>query len=131
LGGLLEGELSRKFQSENANQIVAGGQARSGVNVVSFNVQLTACLTSFASLASSALVSFFSVKAMGHIGAVVELRAVVEAEHRVPLPELRGVAEEADDLAVLVRVRGTYAASRELQRSGGLAMRGLDALTGI
>src|SRR5438034_10244972 len=38
--------------------------------------------------------------------AVVELRAVVEAEHRVPLLELRGVAEEADDLAVLVRVRG-------------------------
>src|SRR2546430_12089968 len=42
----------------------------------------------------------------GPHGAVVELRAVVEAEHRVPLLELRGVAEEADDLAVLVRVRG-------------------------
>src|SRR5438309_8536190 len=42
----------------------------------------------------------------GPHGAVVELRAVVEAEHRVPLLELRGVAEEADDLAVLVRVSG-------------------------
>src|SRR5713101_4678200 len=36
--------------------------------------------------------------------AVVELRAVVEAEHRVPLLELPRVAEEADDLAVL-RIR--------------------------
>src|SRR5437870_3908010 len=34
-------------------------------------------------------------------GAFVELRAVVEAEHRVPLLELPRVAEEADDLAVL------------------------------
>src|SRR6266550_8008510 len=34
-------------------------------------------------------------------GAFVELRAVVEAEHRVPLLELRRVAEEADDLAIL------------------------------
>src|SRR4029453_11725305 len=34
-------------------------------------------------------------------GAVVELRGVVEAEHRVALLELRRVAEEADDLAVL------------------------------
>src|SRR5438874_12748704 len=34
-------------------------------------------------------------------GAFVELRAVVEAEHRVPLLELPGVAEEADDLPVL------------------------------
>src|SRR6185437_11368915 len=33
-------------------------------------------------------------------GAFVELRAVVEAEHRVPLLELPRVAEEADDLAV-------------------------------
>src|SRR6266550_541995 len=34
-------------------------------------------------------------------GALVQLRAVVEAEHRVPLLELARVAEEADDLAVL------------------------------
>src|SRR5205807_6158197 len=34
-------------------------------------------------------------------GAFVELRTVVEAEHRVPLLELPRVAEEADDLAVL------------------------------
>src|SRR5216117_3685531 len=33
-------------------------------------------------------------------GAFVELRGVVEAEHRVPLLELPRVAEEADDLAV-------------------------------
>src|SRR6185312_8781441 len=38
-------------------------------------------------------------------GAVVELGAVVEAEHRVPLLELPRIAEEADDLAIL-RVRG-------------------------
>src|SRR5207253_8976921 len=38
--------------------------------------------------------------------AVVEVRAVLEAEHRVPLLELRRVSEEEDDLAVLVRVRG-------------------------
>src|SRR5947209_8678763 len=37
--------------------------------------------------------------------AVVELRAVIEAEHRVPLLELPRVAEEADDLALL-RIRG-------------------------
>src|SRR3989449_5649 len=34
-------------------------------------------------------------------GTFVELRGVVEAEHRVPLLELPRVAEEADDLAVL------------------------------
>src|SRR6478735_1537019 len=38
--------------------------------------------------------------------AVVELRAVVEAEHRVALLELPRVAEEADHLAILVRVGG-------------------------
>src|SRR5205814_4639489 len=37
------------------------------VTVISFIVQLTACLTSFAILASSALVSFFSAKAIGHM----------------------------------------------------------------
>src|SRR4029079_18912952 len=38
--------------------------------------------------------------------ALVEVRGLVEAEHRVPLLELAGVAEEDDDLAILVRVRG-------------------------
>src|SRR5512133_775260 len=39
-------------------------------------------------------------------GAVIEVGAVVEGEHRVPLLELRRVAEEADDFAFLVGVRG-------------------------
>src|SRR4029079_14830497 len=38
--------------------------------------------------------------------AVVEVRVVLEPEHRVALLELRRVAEEHDDLAVLVGVRG-------------------------
>src|SRR5918995_3250151 len=39
-------------------------------------------------------------------GAFVEVRLVAEAERRVPRVELLGALEEADDLAVLVGVRG-------------------------
>src|SRR5438067_1548592 len=54
-------------------------------------------------------------------GAFVELRAVVEAEHRVPLLELPGVAEEADGLAVLVGIGGhPVPRLRHEIRGGGL-----------
>src|SRR6185437_1463822 len=52
-------------------------------------------------------------------GALVELRAVVEAEHRVPLLELPRVAEEADDLAVLRIRRHAVPGLRREFRGGG------------
>src|SRR5713101_5040242 len=53
-------------------------------------------------------------------GAAVELRAVVEAEHRVPLLELPSVAEEADDLAVPGIGRHPVPGLRREVGSGGL-----------
>src|SRR4029077_16152452 len=53
-------------------------------------------------------------------GAFVELRAVVEAEHRVPLLELPRVAEEADDLAVLGIRRHPVPGLRRQEWGGGL-----------
>src|SRR4029077_4428274 len=53
-------------------------------------------------------------------GALVELRAVVEADHRVPLLELPRVAEETDDLAVLGLRRHPIPGLRHEVWPGGL-----------
>src|SRR2546423_5311799 len=51
-------------------------------------------------------------------GALVEVRGVVEAEHRVPLLELLPVSEEAEDLAVLgVRGHPVPGSRRESRRT--------------
>src|ERR671911_283901 len=53
-------------------------------------------------------------------GALVEVRLVAEAERSVPRVELLGALEEADDLAVLVGVRGHPVPGfrREVRRAG-------------
>src|SRR5438128_4923881 len=56
----------------------------------------------------------------GPHGAFVELRGVVEAEHRVPLLELPRVAEETDDLAVLAVGRHPVPRFRRKVWGGGL-----------
>ena len=70
-----------------------GGAAGSG--------QPTALVTSSAMRVSSAAVREVSANDVGHIGAVVEVRLLAEAERRVAGLELRGGLEEDDDLAVL------------------------------